>query len=369
MRQNTTTAMMSIVITLIILLTSAVFASEDGDNKGDGTGETTDCKTTSEGCGGYGAALEDMLAYPEPNVTPLDYNVDLMYDRYYQQASGQIDIHDAPNGNHISSIDAGFNFFTTIDAQDGWTAISPNAWVRSDKLTPTNYVISKFTGVLLPEEPLPYQMAWLLVNLYPATEPGGEPNETVNDLIYRYTRVNIYDTVVIDEWRWYQIGPNQWVHQTQVGKSLPIERPEEVDTELWVGIDLYEQTLVAYEGDTPIFTTLIASGLPRWPTYEGLHHIYWRRLREDMTWGKPGDDFYYLEEVPFTMFFDEGRALHGAYWHDGFGYRRSHGCVNMSITDAHWLYQWVAKAMGTRASADKEAGPAVYVYSSGSYVD
>ena len=42
------------------------------------------------------------------------------------------------------------------------------------------------------------------------------------------------------------------------------------------------------------------------------------------------DDFYYLEDVPWTMYFDEARALHGAYWHNGFGYPHSHGCVNLS---------------------------------------
>jgi lipoprotein-anchoring transpeptidase ErfK/SrfK len=185
--------------------------------------------------------------------------------------------------------------------------------------------------------------------------------------MHRYTRVNIYNTVELDGWRWYQVGPTAWVHQTQVAKSMPVARPTDVTTEQWISIDLYEQTLVAYEGDKPIFTTLIASGLPRWPTNEGTFHIYWRRMREDMSWGKPGDDFYYLEEVPWTMFFDEGRALHGAYWHDGFGYRRSHGCVNMSITDAHWLYHWVAEIMGSRASADLEEGPQVYIHSSGTY--
>ena len=86
-----------------------------------------------------------------------------------------------------------------------------------------------------------------------------------------------------------------------------------------------------------------------------------------MSWGTPGDDFYYIEEVPWTMFFDDGRALHGAYWHDSLGYRRSHGCVNMSITDAQWLYNWVAEDFESYTSPDVEDGPAVYVYSSGEY--
>ena len=118
----------------------------------------------------------------------------------------------------------------------------------------------------------------------------------------------------------------------------------------------------------PDAATLVATGLPRWPTEEGTFNIYYRRTREPMSWGTPGDDFYALEEVPWTMYFDEGRALHGAYWHDGFGFRRSHGCVNMTITDAHWLYRWVAEEYETLNSPRAEdGGPAVYVYSSGVY--
>jgi len=136
-----------------------------------------------------------------------------------------------------------------------------------------------------------------------------------------------------------------------------------------VSIDLYEQVVIAYEGASPVFATLVSTGLPRWPTREGLWQIYFRNPRDYMSWGTVGDDFYALEEVPWTMFFDQGRALHGAYWHDGFGYRRSHGCVNMSITDAHWMYTWVAEDMGSFRSADREEGPEVYVYSSGEYAD
>jgi lipoprotein-anchoring transpeptidase ErfK/SrfK len=38
------------------------------------------------------------------------------------------------------------------------------------------------------------------------------------------------------------------------------------------------------------------------------------------------------------MYYDHNFALHTAYWHDGFGTRRSHGCVNLAPRDAHWLY-------------------------------
>jgi lipoprotein-anchoring transpeptidase ErfK/SrfK len=305
-------------------------------------------------------------AYPGPQVDMLTVNDRLLHDRNYWRVDGALQIYDAPGGNVVRTLDAGFNFLTTISVQDGWAEINPGEWIPLANLKNSNWVISRFTGVLLPEEIPSYPIAWMLINAYASSEPGGPALES-NELLYRYTQVNIFDAVKLDGWNWYQVGPDMWVQQTGVAKVMPVERPAEVDTERWVSIDLYEQVLIAYEGDQPVFATLISSGLPRWPTYEGLFHIYYRRTREQMSWGTPGDDFYYLEEVPWTMYFDKGRALHGAYWHDGFGYRRSHGCVNMTITDAHWLYNWGAEDFATLNSPDVETGPAVYVYSSGVY--
>ncbi len=313
-----------------------------------------------------GLSADEIAAYQEPQFEQLFVDDEMLNDRLYQRVSGGVNVYDAPNGNVIRTLDAGFNFITVASTQDGWTQVVPGEWIQSSALSDVNDSISRFTGVFFPDEPLQYPVAWTLVNLYPSLEPGGEPRES-NGLVYRHTRLTIYATVSVDGWNWYQIGPDKWVYQTHVSKITPIDRPESVDTGRWVAIDLYEQNLVVYDGDQPVFATLVSTGLPRWPTYEGTFHIYFRRVREDMSWGTPGDDFYYLEEVPWTMFFDEGRALHGEYWHDGLGYRRSHGCVNMSITDAHWLYNWVAEEFNSLNSPDVEEGPAVYVYSTGQY--
>ncbi len=51
-------------------------------------------------------------------------------------------------------------------------------------------------------------------------------------------------------------------------------------------------------------------------------------------------DYYYLEDVPFTLYYDGARALHGAYWRYNLGYPQSHGCVNLAIIDAHYLFDW-----------------------------
>ena len=50
---------------------------------------------------------------------------------------------------------------------------------------------------------------------------------------------------------------------------------------------------------------------------------------------------YAVEAVPNVMFFEGGYGIHGTYWHDEFGVPKSHGCVNVSLPDARWLFQFV----------------------------
>ncbi|MEL6405536.1 MAG: L,D-transpeptidase [Chloroflexota bacterium] len=338
-----------LIVAILLLSALPVFASDCGEY----------CAVD------FSVSVED----DTPNVTLLTPNTDLMYDRRYQRIDRRAQVYDAPNGNPTRIIEEGFNFVTVLSEVDGWVQINANEWIQTEFSQDVGYVVSSFTGSLIPEEGLAYPMAWVLVNLYPSPAPGASPLESL-EFVPRYTQVNIYDVVEVDGTNWYMIGADKWVHQFNVAKFEPLtEIPETVDTDIWVSINLYEQVVVAYEGSTPVFATLTSTGLPRWPTYEGTFHIYYRNPREFMSWGVVGDDFYSLEEVPWTMFFDEGRALHGAYWHDGFGYRRSHGCVNLSITDARWLYDWVSDYMGTFASSDIEQGPAVYVYTTGEYTE
>ena len=50
---------------------------------------------------------------------------------------------------------------------------------------------------------------------------------------------------------------------------------------------------------------------------------------------------YYVPDVPWVMYFtDWGHALHGTYWHSNFGHVMSHGCVNLPLDFAEWLYNW-----------------------------
>lgn len=107
----------------------------------------------------------------------------------------------------------------------------------------------------------------------------------------------------------------------------------------WIDINLSTQTLTAYEGTTPVFSSLISSGTWAHPTVTGQFSIYVRYQAQDMNGYRLGYD-YYLPNVPYVMYFYRDYAIHGTYWHNNFGTPMSHGCVNMNTADAQWIYNW-----------------------------
>lgn len=117
--------------------------------------------------------------------------------------------------------------------------------------------------------------------------------------------------------------------------------------ERWIDVNLSTQTLVAYEGDTAVFTSLVSSGTWQHPTVIGQFRIYMRYEAQDMNGYLLGYD-YYLPNVPYVMYFYEDYALHGTYWHNNFGTPMSHGCVNLPTPNAEWIFNW--SAVGTLVS-------------------
>jgi lipoprotein-anchoring transpeptidase ErfK/SrfK len=81
--------------------------------------------------------------------------------------------------------------------------------------------------------------------------------------------------------------------------------------------------------------------------------------------GKMTDNIhaYELPGVPWVSFFDvNGVAFHGTYWHDNFGYKMSHGCVNMLMEEAKWLYRWVLPDTEFSAWETRGYGTRVHVF-------
>jgi lipoprotein-anchoring transpeptidase ErfK/SrfK len=105
----------------------------------------------------------------------------------------------------------------------------------------------------------------------------------------------------------------------------------------WIDVDLTNQRVYAYEGNTIVNSFIVSTGTWLTPTVTGQYHIYIKLRYTDMS--GPG---YYLPNVPYTMYFYKGYALHGTYWHSNFGTPMSHGCVNLSIPDSAWLYNFAS---------------------------
>jgi lipoprotein-anchoring transpeptidase ErfK/SrfK len=113
--------------------------------------------------------------------------------------------------------------------------------------------------------------------------------------------------------------------------------------EKWVHVSLRRQVLTAYEGDQLVYATLVSTGKRDTPTPRGLYRVWVKTAHEPMH-GRAGDP-YFVDEVPWAMFFRDGLSLHGTYWHDRFGTPVSHGCVNLSLADARWLFDWAPPSL------------------------
>ncbi len=109
----------------------------------------------------------------------------------------------------------------------------------------------------------------------------------------------------------------------------------------WIEVDLTEQWLTAAEGDTPICEAPVSTAMEGYETPEGEFAIETMLDSSDL-WGA---DFYY-PDVPYVMLYTDLFAIHSAYWHEDFGYPVSHGCVNLSVPDAEWLYNWASIGTG-----------------------
>jgi len=224
---------------------------------------------------------------------------------------------------------------------------------------------SAFQGIAtLPRPAVPF--AWVLNYVKASPQPGAKPEAKARQF-KRYELVNLYDAREANGQVWYRVDNNQWLVQTVVARVEWRPRPLEVGPdEKWIDISLFEQTLAAYEGERMVYATLISSGLPQWATVKGVFRIHSKYTFAPMSGRRGLPDFYYLEDVPWTMYFYQDYAMHGAYWHDKFGWQHSHGCVNLPPLDAKWLYDWttpvVPRGGQARAATQDEPGTWVWVH-------
>jgi len=106
---------------------------------------------------------------------------------------------------------------------------------------------------------------------------------------------------------------------------------------IWMDVDLTHQRLTAYQGTTLMRQFIISSGAPQTQTKVGLFRVYAKNKSNNMA-----SQEYDVPAVPYVLFYDKDFAMHGAYWHNDFGKPVSHGCINLRVEDARWLFEWAS---------------------------
>ncbi|MBI3203355.1 MAG: L,D-transpeptidase [Myxococcales bacterium] len=202
---------------------------------------------------------------------------------------------------------------------DGTTAQLPVGWVYGGRKTAPSYEIDLDTKKTKPAKAIEVFTAILLT--------GRE--EDVGGARYSETR------------------DGTWVKNIHIRVTRPGPAPKDLKPgERWVDVNLGEQTLVVYQGDKPVYATLISSG--KKSAVKDKDHAtptgQWRMREKHVTTTMDGDGSaagdlpYSIEDVPYVLYFHNSYALHGAFWHRNFGVQMSHGCVNLAPLDAKWVF-------------------------------
>jgi lipoprotein-anchoring transpeptidase ErfK/SrfK len=197
---------------------------------------------------------------------------------------------------------------------------------------------SEWQGVVIAKDThLPF--AWVTRDKTPVFDtPGGKKLEE----LARRTRVDVLEEQFVGSARWLRVGDGRFVKADQLNEVRKIARPEGTGANpQWIDIDLGEQVVVAYVNRDPVYATLTSSGRAPNSTPRGNYPIWGKVTAITMKSQEYDEVPYYVNKVPWVLFFQAHNALHGAYWHDKFGVVKSHGCANLSPRDARYLFDWL----------------------------
>ena len=287
---------------------------------------------------------------PDPALTYVDYHYGLVRT---ENAPVFASVEDALTGSRKKAaryINSSFSYISYANATevDGkrFYEIDPGAWMTANDISRIGSV-PMFQGLTFNRTPST-QFGWVLTLLSPGPvetkrTPGLEISDYTGHTLTNYEVVQVYTTTQAADSEWYMVGPDEWVPEKVIARVIPNPTPPAgITGDRWIEVNLYEQTLAVYDKGQMVFATLIASGLEPFWTQPGVFQIKQKLETTPMRGAFEADqsDAYYLEDVPWTMYYDGARALHGAYWRANLGFPQSHGCVNMSVGDSHWLFNW-----------------------------
>ncbi|HET6585668.1 MAG TPA: L,D-transpeptidase family protein [Nannocystaceae bacterium] len=207
------------------------------------------------------------------------------------------------------------------------------------------YGAKDFEGVPLGEE-VTFPFGFVMAEAAKVYELTADNKLAVAGTIERRTFVDLTEETEIAGKSYMLLADGRLVRTADVRMADPQMLPEGLQQwERWIDVSLDKQLLVAYEGPRPVFTSLVSTGKKGtaeepFETPTGRWRIRSKHISTTMDGNTASDGNYSIQDVPWAMFFEGSFALHGAFWHQGFGRTRSHGCVNLGPSAARWLFYW-----------------------------
>jgi lipoprotein-anchoring transpeptidase ErfK/SrfK len=155
-----------------------------------------------------------------------------------------------------------------------------------------------------------------------------------------------YEEIKSGGYTYLPTADGRWVRASDINKAEKVAPPADLKPgEKWVDVSIKQETLVLYEGDKPVFATLVSAGKDGtnvkgdFATKQGSFRVREKHVAATMD-GDTSGELYSIDDVPYIQYFHASYALHGAFWHEQYGRVRSHGCVNLSPSDAKRVFMW-----------------------------
>jgi len=253
--------------------------------------------------------------------------------------------------NDILTLSQPINGYTQLSKKEIWYSIDDHAYIQSKNIQLVNNILNEphenisINGQLA-EITVPFSEAW----------PKDKQNSYSNQLFFygsthwvyglgKDIENNLYYLVVEDRW-----GESFYVNAAHLriieDHELDPSAPEIEPDKKSILVDTKSQLLIAYEDKTPVMISAISSGIfaenANLITPPGNYTINYKRPSRHMVHSdKVGINDHELYGVPWVTYFtNTGIAFHGTYWHNNYSQPHSHGCVNMPIHAARWIYLW-----------------------------
>ena len=204
----------------------------------------------------------------------------------------------------------------------------------------------------------------------------GDKVKSSGTLVFRQAIALTGKDRTLDEVRYFETKDGRWLKKNDI---IIARKPDQElwpsafakGSQKWIDLSVIKQTLVFYEGERPVFATLVSTGQDgigdpdtTKSTERGTFRIREKHVTTTMD-ANEVDNKFELRDVPWVQYFDKGYAFHAAYWHDEYGTPRSHGCVNLSPIDARRMFLWTDPQLppgwhSVWASEDTGKGTIVY---------